>query len=329
VRIAVLRALGLGDLLTAVPALRALRDAHPEATLLLACPQPLHELVRYWRLAEPVPARPLEALPASARGAALAVNLHGRGPESTRLLLAARPTALIAFRHPAVSETSGLPSWLDGEHEVVRWCRLLSETGLPASPDRLALEPPPLPAELIQADRATVIHPGAADEARRWPWRRWAAVARGETETGERVFVTGSSGERALCERIARAARIPSECVLAGRTSLLELAAVIGNAALLLSGDTGAAHLATAFGTPSVVLFGPVPPSEWGPPPERAQHRTLWARRRGDPHARTVDPGLLRLTPARVRQEVETLREGRLTRRRRAGRTRDRRSAGA
>src|SRR5581483_1949154 len=60
-------------------------------------------------------------------------------------------------------------------------------------------------------------------------------------------------------------------------------------------GDTGVAHLATAFGVPSVILFGPIPPAEWGPPPDRPWHRALWAGRRGDPHGDAPDPGLLAL----------------------------------
>ena len=57
--------------------------------------------------------------------------------------------------------------------------------------------------------------------------------------------------------------------MLAGETDLLTLAATIAHARLLLCGDTGLAHLATAFGTPSVVLFGPTPPARWGPPVNR------------------------------------------------------------
>jgi uncharacterized protein YjbJ (UPF0337 family) len=47
---------------------------------------------------------------------------------------------------------------------------------------------------------------------------------------------------------------------------------------------------------PSVVLFGPTPPAEWGPPPDRPWHRALWAGRRGDPHAKAPDAGLLAIS---------------------------------
>ena len=56
------------------------------------------------------------------------------------------------------------------------------------------------------------------------------------------------------------------------------------------------AHLATAFGVPSVVLFGPTPPAEWGPPADRPRHVALHRGGRGDPHAGTADPRLLGIT---------------------------------
>jgi ADP-heptose:LPS heptosyltransferase len=64
-------------------------------------------------------------------------------------------------------------------------------------------------------------------------------------------------------------------------------------------GDTGVAHLATALGTPSVILFGPTPPGEWGPTPDE-RHIVLWAGHRGDPHGDAPDPGLLEIAPADV-----------------------------
>ena len=306
-RVLVLRALGLGDLLTAVPALRALRDAHPGSATCLACPAWLHELVEEWQLVdETVAVGPLEALPSRLVGADLAVNLHGRGPESTRLVLATRPRRLIAFRHADVPETRSLLRWRPGEHEVARWCRLLAESGIPADPSRLRL-PAPAPTDASRTG-CTVLHSGASAVARRWPPERWASLARSELASERRVVLTGAGEERAGCLRIAAAAGLPEEDVLAGRTTLPELAALVAHAALVVSGDTGVAHLATAFGTPSVVLFGPVPPAEWGPPPDASQQRALWAGRRGDPNAEVPDPGLLALTPERVTREIEDLR---------------------
>jgi ADP-heptose:LPS heptosyltransferase len=80
------------------------------------------------------------------------------------------------------------------------------------------------------------------------------------------------------------------QAVLAGRTDLLGLSALVASARLLVGPDTGVAHLATAFGTPSVVLFGPTSPALWGPPADRPQHRALWAGRTGDNFAAEPTP---------------------------------------
>jgi ADP-heptose:LPS heptosyltransferase len=304
-RLLVLRALGLGDLLTAVPALRALADAFPSHERLLAAPAVLAPLLE---LADGVVHRvvdtgELEPLPSELRDANVGVNLHGRGPQSHRLLLAARPGRLIAFEHPAVPESRGMPAWRRDEHEVRRWCRLLSGSGIPADPTRLELRRPPAPAS---ARGATLIHPGAASAARRWPGERWAAVARAERERGRHVLVTGAADEAALVSRIADQAGLPPDAVLAGRTSLIELAGLVAVAGRVACGDTGVAHLASAFGTPSVVLFGPTPPNEWGPPAD-GRHRALWTGVRGDPHAEEPHAGLLEIRPAQVVRELERL----------------------
>ncbi|WP_414171932.1 glycosyltransferase family 9 protein [Clavibacter tessellarius] len=59
---------------------------------------------------------------------------------------------------------------------------------------------------------------------------------------------------------------MPTSTVLAGELALDAFAGIIAAADLVISADTGAAHLATAYGIPSVVIFGPAPPEEWGPP---------------------------------------------------------------
>jgi ADP-heptose:LPS heptosyltransferase len=297
----VLRALGLGDLLTGVPALRALGEAFPEHRLVLAAPRSLAPLAALTGTVDAVAdAAPLAPLDPSVAEAEVAVNLHGRGPQSHRILLATRPRRTIAFEHAEVPSSRCEPEWRADEHEIERWCRLLTESGIPADPDRLDLPLPPpgsAPLELVEAARgATLVHPGAASGARRWPAARYAAVARAERERGARVVVTGSRGEVELAREVARGADLPQSAVLAGQCDLVALAATVGVAARVVCGDTGVAHLAAALGTPSVVLFGPTSPELWGPPPDRRhRHRALWAGRTGDPQADEPDRGLLEL----------------------------------
>lgn len=275
-----LRALGLGDLLTAIPALRALADHFTEHHLVLATPQSLAPLARHAGVADTVVhAAGLAPLDRRLARPRVAVNLHGRGPQSHRLLAALEPARTIAFANEEVPGTGGEPVWLEDEHEVARWCRLLAESGIAADPTRLAIEPPFRPAPPRSAG-ATLLHPGAAAPSRRWPVERWAAVARAERAQGRTVVVTGAADEVALAHRLAGLAGLPRDAVLAGRTEVLDLAAAVAAAARVVVGDTGVAHLATALGTPSVVLFGTMPPSRWGPPPGRL-HRALWAG--GDP----------------------------------------------
>lgn len=288
----VLRALGLGDLLTAVPALRALRRGMPGARITLAAPPVLAPLARATGAVDGVlPAHGLEAPLPPAGPVDAAVNLHGRGPRSHQLLAALAPGRLLAFACPGGRHAGG-PAWDPGEHEVARWCRLVAAYGFDADPADLDL---PVPAAASPAPGAVVVHPGAAFPARRWPPERFAAVAAALRAGGERVVVTGDPGEAHLARRVVELAGLGRASDLSGRTPLPELAALVAGARLVVCGDTGVAHLATAYRTPSVLLFGPTPPGHWGPP-DRAEHHVLWAGRRGDPHGREPCPGLLEIT---------------------------------
>jgi ADP-heptose:LPS heptosyltransferase len=189
-----------------------------------------------------------------------------------------------------------MPVWRSDEHEVQRWCRLLTAAGIPCDPEDLDLPTPVAPVP-PWVRHATIVHPGAASPARRWPAERFAAVAANERAAGRTVVVTGAPTEVGLARRVAERAGLERRAVLAGGTDLAQLAAIVANAGRVVCGDTGVAHLATALGTPSVVLHGPVPPCEWGPPEGRGgKHRALWAGRRGDPHAGRPSEGLLSLS---------------------------------
>lgn len=301
-----LRALGLGDLLTAVPALRALAAAFPGSRRLLATPPSLAPLARAAAdLDGVVPARDL-GTPLHCRHPDVAVNLHGRGPESHRLLLATGPGRLLAFRHPQIPETVSAPLWREEEHEVSRWCRLLRAYGIDADPADLLLDPDRLPA-IPLAPGTTLLHPGAKAVSRRWPPDRWSEVARAEVRRGCPVVITCGPGEEALAEEVRRGAALLPRCVRRP-PNVLDLAGTVAAAARVVCGDTGVAHLATALDRPSVLLFGPSAPDRWGPPPGR-NHVVLWTGRTGDPLADVPDAGLLAITCDEVVGALDRLAE--------------------
>lgn len=288
----VLRALGLGDLLVAVPALRALRTAYPDARITLATPAALGELVELTGAVDAVLDTPrLDLLRWQEEPPALAVNLHGRGPESTRQLLrVVRPARLLAHADPVFPTIAG-PPWRTDVSEVDRWCDLLRWHGVPADADDLLLPAPAVPGP---APGAVVVHPGAAFAARRWPVDRFGRVARALADDGHHVMVTGNADERPLADAVvAAAARTGVRA--AGPTSLTDLAALVADAALVVCGDTGVGHLATAYRVPSVLLFGPTPPDCWGPTVDRDRHVVLWRGETGDPFGAAPTPGLLRI----------------------------------
>lgn len=298
-RLVVLRALKLGDFLTAVPALRALAHAYPRHERVLAAPAWLEPLARHAGVVERIVDTPdLGPLDPSLAGADVAVNLHGPGPQSTALLAATHPTRLVSYG------LAGGPPWPDREHERHRWCRLLRDSGVPADPDDLLLDVPHV--DPPGRSGATLLHPGASSEARRWPPHRWAAVARAETRAGRTVLLTGDAGEADLAAEVAWRAGLGADRVLAGRTDLLQLLAVVASSDRVVCGDTGMAHVASAMATPSVVLFGPTSPAIWGPP-ATGPHVALWRGRAGDPHASRADPGLLAIGVDDVLQALDSL----------------------
>ncbi|MCD2261156.1 glycosyltransferase family 9 protein [Dietzia aurantiaca] len=289
----VLRALGLGDALTGIAPIRGLHRLFPDRRVVLAAPATIGGWMVRMGVVDAVLATPglvpLGPLP----GGHVAVDLHGRGPESQRLLAAGGPGRLIGFDCPEIGHRG--PRWVRDEHEVLRWCRVVRDAGGECGVDDLRLRDPHEAAALRREDGIVVVHPGAASRSRRWPVDRWAAVAGELVRSGRDVVVTGSPGERDLTAGIVAA--VPAATDAGGRLDLDDLAALVADAALVLSGDTGIAHLATALATPSVTLFGPVPPRWWGPTLDPRLHTVLWrgdptADAWGDPHADVVDPRL-------------------------------------
>ncbi|MDB5760610.1 MAG: hypothetical protein JWM30_3899, partial [Burkholderia sp.] len=204
-RIVVFRALQLGDLLCAVPALRALRRAAPQAHItLVGLPWASSFVTRYSMLVDDLmvfpgyPGMPEvepepEALPrflesARARAFDLAIQLHGSGVLTNPLTLALgarRNAGLYAAGQPCPDADTFI-QWIPEEHEVLRYLRLMSHLGVASDGEHLAF--PLLPDDHAECARIApglepgtyvCVHPGARMPSRRWPPQRFAEVADG------------------------------------------------------------------------------------------------------------------------------------------------------
>ncbi len=102
--------------------------------------------------------------------------------------------------------------------------------------------------------------PGSINSrAKRWPAERYAAVADHFAEAGATVVLIGSPGEMEVANEVSLRT-INKPVILTGKTSVAEVTAIISVADVLITNDTGPAHIGSAVGTPTLVIFGPTNP---------------------------------------------------------------------
>lgn len=303
-RIAVVRALhGLGDMLCAVPALTALRRAHPNAEIsLIGLPVCRWMLERFGALIDVllpfpgypgIPEQPFSAVAldrfiaaARAKSFDLAIQMHGSGTVSNAFtaMLGARITAGF-YDDPHGRPPGRFVPYPHDAPEVHRCLELARELDCPADDDRYVF--PVTQADRLELDaharlrdvvdeRFVCLHAGARDPMRRWPIEHFAKVGDALANDGHAVVLTGTAAERDAAEAVAAAMRHPAVNV-AGETSLGCAAALLERASLLVTNDTGISHLAASVGTASVVVFLASDPERWAPL-DRARHRSVVAR---------------------------------------------------
>jgi ADP-heptose:LPS heptosyltransferase len=306
----VFRALQLGDMLCAVPALRALRAAMPGAEITLiglpwaaafagrfrAYVDAFAEFPGFPGLPEREPE--VERFPAflaamQARRFDWAIQLHGGGTLSNPLVALLGARRLAGFVSPGAycpDRATFLP-WPERGLEVRRLLQLAEFLGAPSrgehlefpidADDERALRGLPGAADL-EPGSYVCIHPGASVPERCWPVEHFADVARRLQRLRLRVVLTGTAAEAELTRTLARS--LPAACLdLAGRTGLGALAALLRDARLLVCNDTGVSHVAAALGTPSVVISTGDNPDRWAPADGR-RHRVLCRERGVSPH---------------------------------------------
>jgi len=301
-KIALLRALQLGDMLCAVPALRALRAAVPMAQItLVGLPWATSFIKRFGKYVDDLlvfpgfpgmPEQPLmlTAVPhffaeAQRRRFDLVLQMHGSGRLTNPLavLFGAEHTA--GFYRPGEycpDQQTFLP-WDDRANEVLRCLRLMECLGI--APQGEHLEFPLTDADHRSLQRShtslpapgsyVCVHPGARLPSRRWRPERFAEVADRLAQGGMKIVLTGSPEEADLVRAVQRAMRMPA-LDLCGKTELGALAALIAQARLVVCNDTGISHVAAAVATPSVVVSCGSDPLRWAPL-DRARHQLVCA----------------------------------------------------
>jgi ADP-heptose:LPS heptosyltransferase len=270
---------GLGDLLCTVPALRALRRRLPRARIAIVTFAEMGGVVERMRpyVDELIPFPGVRGIPerppveaafpgflaqTRARKLDVALQMYGANAAAdavTAALGARRIGGFLAHGDPAI--TIPYPA---GEHEVRRHLLLMRHLGADDGDEALAF--PVSRADRLAAPAMAppyaLIHPGATSPSRRWPLERFAAVGDALSARGLGVGIVGTNGEHRLAHRLAARMGAPSR-VLAGRTSLGALAALLERAALFVGNDSGPAHVAAAVGTPSVTVFLSGDPVRW------------------------------------------------------------------
>ena len=131
-----------------------------------------------------------------------------------------------------------------------------------------------LRAHEVATERPLVcVAPGSIWNTKRWMTAGFSAVVDGARRRGLQPLLIGTAAERALCLDVACGCRVPPP-VLAGSTSIPELAALLARAEALIANDSGPGHVASAVGTPVVTIFGPTVP-DFGYAPRGERNHTV------------------------------------------------------
>jgi ADP-heptose:LPS heptosyltransferase len=302
-KIGIFRALQLGDMLCAIPAIRALRQAYPYAQIiLLGLPWAKSFTDRFDHYFDgfiPFPGYP--GLPEQEFNAKVFHQFVGNIQEQKfELLLQMQGNGslinpmmeLFNAKYVAGFKTEGhyapdndlFLNYPDHGSEIERHLKLMAHLDIETMGTEL--EFPIIEADLeelrqmalpIEARRYVCIHPGSRGSWRQWPTGYFAALADYCIEQGYEAVITGTKDEIDIVGNvISQMKNTPINT--AGKTSLGAVAVLIKDAALLISNCTGVSHIAAAFKTPSIVISMDGEPHRWGPL-NSYKHRTInWLR---------------------------------------------------
>jgi heptosyltransferase-1 len=338
-RVLVMRLSAMGDILHALPAVTALREAHPEWRIgwaiepqwkaLLAAEgaterglaMPLvdrvHEVAaRRWARAplSPTTLREVKQARRELREADYDVCVDLQGAVRSAVIAKwARAARLIGEDAPR----EWAARWFFSERVKTRGAHVIEQAvevmGAVAG-EALPLRAPLLPVD-AEAERKAesmggpfvLLHPGAGWGAKRWPAERYGAVASALRDIGNRVLVNAGPGEEQLAGEVVRHSKGAVQVV---SSSIAELIAMTRRAALVIGGDTGPLHLASALGRPVLGIYGPTDPARNGPFGGRFEVLRHPESRRDHSRHHAPEAGLLTITPDAVMEAATRLLRG-------------------
>lgn len=300
-KIAVFRALQLGDLLCAIPTFRALRTYFPKAKItLIGLPFQKDFQKRFHRYLDNFVAFPgfpgfpeqepyLQQFPSFIEHMQeeqfdLVLQLQGNGTLSNPLvtLFNGRITAGLKGEDSFSPNEAYFAPYPQKGHEIHRLLMILNSLSIPEVGDYL--EFPILTKERKEAVAVAkehhldpfsyiCIHPGSRSNERRWDLKKFAQVADVATTQGYTVVFTGTKEEESIVKTVQRHMSHFS-LSLAGKTPLGATASLLKQARLLITNDTGISHVASALKTPSIVIFTGSEMERWAPLNKRL-HKAL------------------------------------------------------
>ncbi len=304
-KIAIFRALNLGDLLCIIPVARALRSAFKDASItLIGLPwqeQFVKRFNKYFDKFISFPGWPglpeqkfdedqvvafLQKIKQQHFDLVLQMQGNGSITNSMCMLWGARIVTGLRLENDYCPDKTLFPFSEDDENEILRFLKLTAALGIAA--ESVDLEFPITRedethfksiAETLQLpfENYVCIHPGARDKRRRWNPRHFAFIGDHLAKRGYRVVLTGADEERKLLEEVS--SQMHHSCInpvsQLNEFTLGDLACMIRGASLLVSNDTGVSHIASALKTPSVIIFSPFSNIQRWAPLNRSLHLAI------------------------------------------------------